>query len=163
MRSAHTVTTQPSPESLSHSEATILEWRVHLVRAAPAKALAVAGAIVIAFAVGTWSFDTWVIGAVGALLVFSAAAEFMLPIRYRLSTEGAKSSYGLARLEIRWSSVRRVLDAGHSLRLSPMARRSLLDNLRGVELRFAAAPNPGHRDEVVAIVRERMEDRKHDG
>ncbi len=129
----------------SASDEDTVDWTVHLAKAEPAKLAGVAGAVIAAFALGWMAFDSWVGGVLGASLVFSAVAEFVLPIRYRLTDEGAHCAYGLARLSIPWSSVRRVIVGPDSLRLSPFARPSRLDAFRGVQMRWDSVVMPEER------------------
>jgi hypothetical protein len=102
--------------------------------------------------VGAMAFRGWVGAVLGPALVGSAVAEFLLPIRYRLTEEAAYCSYGLARLAIPWSSVRRLLDGPDGVRLSPFRRASRLDAFRGVELRFGPPGSNAERDRILAIV-----------
>ena len=91
------------------------EWTVQLARRQPAKLVGVLAGVAGASALGWMTFDSWIGGVIGGGLVFSAVAEFVLPIRYRLTHEGAFCSYGLARLAIPWSSVKRVIVGAGSL------------------------------------------------
>jgi hypothetical protein len=120
----------------SDDEAVLAEWTVHLARSQPAKLLGIAAAIAAASCLGWMAFDGWVGALLGGVLLLSAVAEFLLPIRYRLTTNGAYCSYGLARLMIPWRSVRRIIEGTQSVRLSPFRTPSRLDAFRGVELRY---------------------------
>jgi len=132
-------------ERQTASRQVLAEWTVHLARLQPAKLVGIAAGMIAAFALGCMAFESWVGGALGAGLVSSAVAEFLLPIRYRLTTDAAHCSYGLARLMIPWQSVRRVIVGSSSLRLSPFAGPSRLDAFRGVELRWDDAVMPEER------------------
>lgn len=155
MRSSSPATTPQGPQLASGEEAALAEWTVHLARSSPSKLWGVGGGSAVAALFGWMAFRGWVGAALGAGLVLSAVAEFLLPVRYRLTTHGAYCSYGLARLAIPWPSVRRVILGANSVRLSPFRTPSRLDAFRGVELRFGDADSDSGRDRVLSIIVER--------
>lgn len=132
----------------------IAEWTVHLLLKDPRKGWGILAGVAAAATLGWMTFGGWVGGILGSALVLSAVAEFLLPIRYRLTSEHAACSYGLARLALPWSAVRRIIDNGDSIRLSPFRRPSRLDAFRGVEIRFGPAGSSCDRDAILVIVRE---------
>jgi hypothetical protein len=149
------------PQAESHNntpiqEETVLEWTVHLLKRDPSRARAVAGCMLLAFALGALMFRSLPIALLGPLLLFSATAEYLLPIRYRLTTLRATASYGAARLEIPWERVKRCDTSAGMVRLSPFAFPNRLDNFRGVGLRFGNPGEAGDRDSVTRVVEERL-------
>lgn len=148
------ITTPSGTDAVSQDDRVLMEWSVHLLRQAPAKGLAIVAACTLAWLAGSLLYGSWVVGLAGAFLTASAVAEFALPVRYRVDESGASCSYGLARLHIEWARVRRMLDGGDSVRLSPFGRPSRLDYLRGVELRFAPDGSLGDRDSVIGYIRQ---------
>jgi len=156
---------QPRDHSLPHDESdnsapteehVILEWTVHLLRRDPARARVIASCMLLSSALGVWMFQSAIFALVGPLLLFSATAEYLLPIRYRLTDSRATAAYGAARLEIAWDRVKRRDLAAGQIRLSPFAFSNRLDNFRGVCLRFAAPGESGDRDSVIRVVDERI-------
>lgn len=110
----------------------------------------------LASALGVGMFRSPLFALLGPILLFSATAEYLLPIRYRLTNRRACAAYGAARLEIEWEKVKRR-DAGlGAVKLSPFAFANRLDNFRGVLLRFRAPGETGDRDSVMRIVEERF-------
>ena len=149
---------EPSPRTAAQREETVLlEWTMHLLREDPKRAWVIVGAMLLAAAIGFLFFFSFLFAALGALLVLTASAEFLLPIRYRLTTERAMASYGLAQLDLRWSKCKRILEGPGAFRLSPFAKESRLDGIRGITLRWAQDEEPASRDAVLQIIRERME------
>ena len=142
-----------APESVRDEETVLLEWTVHLIRANPRRAWGVAGAMLVAFILGFLLFFSLTLAIVGPALVLLSSAEFLLPIRCRLTTERASASYGLAQLEIRWSGVKRILEGPDAFRLSPFAKESRLDAVRGVTLRWAPGAD---RDTLLRIIKEQV-------
>src|SRR5687767_13554537 len=123
---------EPSPlTAAQREESVLLEWSVHLLRQEPRRIWAVAAAMLIAAGIGFLFFFSLYLAALGALLVIIGCAEFLFPIRYRLTTKRAMVSYGLARLDIRWSNVKRLLEGPDAFRLSPFQNESRLDGIRG--------------------------------
>lgn len=99
------------------------------------------------------------VGIVGGFLILCASAEFLLPIHYRLTTRRAMSGYGLARLELEWGRVRRILRSDDSVRLSLFPADCRLDRLRGLRLRAEDAET---LDRIVEIARERVRETRGD-
>jgi hypothetical protein len=146
---------QPQPDTTIQTEEIVLrEWTVHLLRQDPARARVVFAAMLLSSVLGLVTFRSAVFALLGPLLLLSAASEYLLPIRYRLTTLRACASYGAARLEIEWSKVKRVDKYTESAKLSPFAFPNRLDNFRGVILRFAPAGETGDRIDVLELISE---------
>lgn len=139
----------------SGEETLLAEWTVHLLGAEPGRLRGIVAVTFLAGAVGALSLHHWIGGFLGAGFVLSSVTEYVLPIRYRLTTRGAYCSYGLVRLEIAWHAIRRVIELPDGVRLTPLARPSRLDPFRGVPLRLPSAADPLARDEVIAIISDR--------
>lgn len=154
MRITPPAITPDQTDRASGRDVVIAEWTVHLLRQDPRKLWGVLAGTLAASVLGWMTFGGWIGAVLGAVLVLSAVAEFLLPIRYRLTSQQATCSYGLARLGLPWSAVRRVIDAGDSVRLSPFRRPSRLDAFRGVLIRFGSHGSSGDREAVMAIVRQ---------
>jgi hypothetical protein len=144
------------------SDTVLTQWTVHLVAASPRKSWGVAGAAVAAGAFGSLALHSWVGGVLGAAFVACAAAEFLLPIRYILTDHAASSVYGLAHLEIPWSSVRRVVPLLDGVFLSPFADPSRLDAFRGVHLRFPSNDTGLSREQILTVVHRCVENAHSD-
>lgn len=147
-----TQTAGPAPAEEPRSDAALLEWRVHLFRRNPARGHIVLAAMAGAGLLGFALFHSFAFVLLGPLMVFSATAEYLLPVRYRLTERGAHAAYGAARLEIAWEMVRRVDRGQGALKLSPFNRPNRLDSFRGVLLRFAPDGEPGCRTDVLRLV-----------
>lgn len=125
----------------------ILTWSVHLAREHPAKL-----ACSLLTAAGAAMAGYWVIGPLGsvavALAMLGSLAEFVFPVVYRITPEGASSRTLIKVSEIRWENVRRCyVDAG-GVKLSPLDRATRLEAFRGVYLRFG-----GNEENVIEAVR----------
>src|SRR5205823_1360020 len=105
---------------------------------------------VLAGALGGFLFHSLLFVLLGAALILGAAAEYLFPIRYRLTSKRACASYGLARLEIEWERVRRADWGADAVKLSPFKIPNRLDGLRGVILRF----DQPDRAAIMEMVRE---------
>ncbi len=139
-------------------ETVLLEWTVHLLRRDPARArvVIVAAAIILSSLLGVLIFRSALFALLGPLLLFSSTSEYLLPIRYRITSRRACAAYGAARLEIGWDRVKRVDYLPGSAKLSPFTTPNRLENFRGVLLRFAPDGEPGSREDVTRIVEARM-------
>jgi hypothetical protein len=147
---------EPTPRTAQRDETVLLEWTVHLLRQNPRHGWIIAGAMLTAALLGFILFFSALLAGVGALLVLFASAEYLLPIRYRLTTERASVSYGLAQLEMRWSGVKRILEGPDAFRLSPFAKESRLDAMRGVTLRWIPDSAETNRDALYRIIKEQV-------
>jgi hypothetical protein len=125
-----------------------LEWRVHLARAQPRRLPWLALALFGAGAAAYWLFHSLPLALVAAGALASATAEFLLPIRYRLTDELVESRNGLSIRRLRWSEVRRACLLEDGIYLSPLPRPSRLDAYRGLFLRCR-----DNREEVITAVR----------
>lgn len=113
-----------------------MEWSVHLARRRPGALLPLLLAVAAALALAYAAFQHFVpMVATGALLL-SAVSEFLLPVHYRLTPEGATRRNGLSHSALSWSAVRRVVVDADGIRLSPLPAASVLDPVRGIYLRF---------------------------
>lgn len=125
-----------------------MQWRVWSLARQPGKAI---GALAIMaggsflIALGT---ATVVLGLAALVLLLLATREFFLPIRYRLTEEGAYAEGFMSSYFISWGKVKRCDLSGEGLKLSPFGRSSRLESFRGVYLRFA-----DNCEEVVEMVK----------
>ncbi|MGC8666847.1 MAG: hypothetical protein ACP5VE_01855 [Chthonomonadales bacterium] len=152
---------RPSRRDVKEPECVLLEWRVHLFRRDPRRALAIPAAAALAAFLGYGITGSWALSLLGVLLIAGAASEYLFPISYRLTTEGAYAAYGLTRLQMEWRRVRRVLDAEGRMKLSPFHHATPLENVRGIVLWCAPEGSPGCHSQVRAIVLEQVEAAKN--
>lgn len=125
----------------SATDGHILEWTVHLFAARPGQVWLVIATASLAAVVGKLALQHWMGAVLGVLFIAMAAAEYLFPIRYRLSSSGVSCTYGLAHLVMQWSDVRRVEYDNGGVRLSPFRKPTRLDAFRGLYLRYAADGN----------------------
>jgi hypothetical protein len=125
-----------------------LEWSVHLARGEPRQAagalLATAGAGIVVWSV----FGNPLMGLAAVAVILGSIAEFLFPIRHRLTAQGAEVRFGLSRSFIAWSQVRKCYLSAEGLKLSPLPSPHRLEVFRGVFLRFA-----DNKDQVIDFVR----------
>ncbi|HSV75048.1 MAG TPA: hypothetical protein VLH79_14905 [Chthonomonadales bacterium] len=134
-------------------ETEVLRWTVRLRDRAPRRVGVVVVAMVAAAGIGWALMGTPLASAVALLLLFSATAEYLLPVHHILSTRKASVTCGLSRQEIEWSRVVRVARAGDQVLLSPLRSASRLDAFRGVLLRCTAEDGPAGVERVLDAVR----------
>ena len=129
-----------------------LEWTVHLARRRPRQAAATA---ILVLAVSVWAFflfHSLVPAAATAFLLTGAVGEFLFPIRFRLSPEGAEARGLVSWRRIAWTEVKRVYAGKEEIKLSPLEHGGRREAFRGVLLRCDE-----NRDAVLAAV-ERFRD-----
>lgn len=125
----------------------VLSWSVHLARENPARLLFSLGMIALASAAGYY-----VIGPVGAVAtavaIAASIADFLFPMNYVLTADGAECGMLFKKSEIRWENVKHCYLDGGGIKLSPLDRRSKLEAFRGVYLKFQ-----GNEEQVTNAVR----------
>jgi hypothetical protein len=129
-----------------------LTWRVHLARRQPGRA---AAAIAAALAAGAWAyvlFGSPLPALAAAGLLVASVGEFLFPIVYRLTPEGAEARNLFAWRKIAWREVRRVYTGEDAIKLSPLAHGGPREAFRGVLLRCEE-----NRDAILAAVNAYLE------
>jgi hypothetical protein len=114
-----------------------LEWRVHLAAAAPRRAAATVGVILLASVWAGWLWQGMLPALGVAFALLNAVAEFLFPVHYCLTPAGAEMRCFLTRRAIAWADVRRALRHPDGVKLSPLERPSRREPFRGLFLRFA--------------------------
>ncbi len=134
---------------MNEAEAGTLAWAVRLADERPGRTGVVYAAALLALGVGTFPFHQPLMGLLGASLVLGATAEHWLGSRFRLDAKGASARTGPSVTAMEWSEVKRVLERGREIRLSPLERASFAESTRGVGL----LTTPENRDAVLTFVR----------
>ncbi|MCS6920074.1 MAG: hypothetical protein NZM28_09915 [Fimbriimonadales bacterium] len=129
------------------SEPTVLRWQVHLARRQPERLPVIMLALVGAPVLGAWLMGHWIFALDALWMLWSATADFLLPIRYEADLEGVRQRGWSPRL-MRWEKVKRVVWGEDGVLLSPFAHPSRLNAYRGVFLWYG-----DHRAEVEQLVR----------
>lgn len=93
---------------------------------------------------------------VSILLLVSATCDFLFPVTYELTEEGAHANGLLNRNFLAWKEILRVLPLADGVILSPLHTPSRLDSFRGVTLRFALDEAPGDKASVQKALSEMM-------
>lgn len=148
------------------AETVALAWRVHRLREEPKKTRLIAGGYAVAMALWWLVFPHPLALFLPVVALTSALAEFLFPIQYRLTTRGAYADCGpTIRLFMDWKDVRRVTHGDEGVFLSPFARPSRLDGVRGIRLRYPVASPPHDGSETVTseAVRESVKRLWRDG
>lgn len=131
---------------------SVLTWRVHLLNEEPKRALLIAPAVVLGL-LATYAFFHSVLSmALVLLLLLASLADYLFPVRYEITSEGASCRTLFSRTFIEWRRVKKYYVDAHGIKLSPLARQGRLEAYRGVYLRFG-----DRKDAVIEVVR-RMRD-----
>lgn len=125
-----------------------LVWQVHRLREEPERIPLIAGAFAVTTALWWIVFPSVLTLPLPILCLTTALNDFLFPIRFRLTAQGAHSDGGISHLFIAWSDVKRVTKGSDGVYLSPFARPTRLEAFRGVRLRFV-----GNADEVIETVK----------
>ncbi|HIE52410.1 MAG TPA: hypothetical protein EYP85_11675 [Armatimonadetes bacterium] len=132
----------------------LLHWRVHRAAEEPGKAVLALGFIALAAGAAQVGFRQPWLTVAGTLLLLGAVADFLWPVTYLLTEEGAEMRSLVSHRVIRWPEVRRCYLDPEGIKLSPLAQPSRWEPFRGVYLNC-----PHNREVVAAIVRERATER----
>lgn len=129
------------------NEEVILSWTVHLARECPGKLVCSIMAIVFASLAAHF-----VIGGIAAIAVaiimLISASDFLFPVKYIITKDGATCKMLLKSASIRWENVRNIYLDNYGIKLSPLAVQTRLEAFRGVFLRFS-----GNEAQVIDIVK----------
>ncbi len=136
--------TQQICSSISENEA-VLRWSIHLARKYPVKLACIISLIALVSAAAYFAVGLAL--SVGAVLVLlGSLADFLFPVTYVLTTDGAACNMLFKSSRIRWERVKHCYVDAKGIKLSPLDRISKLEAFRGVYLRF------NRNDEQVAEV-----------
>ncbi len=125
----------------------ILSWSVHLAKEQPAKAVMCLA--LIAFAMTAGYHAVGLLGPVAAAAaMLGALSEFLFPVTYQITREGASCRMLFKSADIKWERVRRCYVDRTGVKLSPLAHPTRLEAFRGVYLRFS-----GNDEQVIDAVR----------
>ena len=127
---------------------TVLEWRIHLLRREPDRLPTLLLALCLAVACVWLMFGHALPALAAALLLIGATSEYLLPVTYRITTEGVAAAAPTAHFALRWRETKRCLQMPNGVLLTPLAAPSRLDAFRGVLLRYAPDGEPGDRTSV---------------
>lgn len=130
----------------------VLAWKVHLLREQPAKVLLIAPVVFAGLLVSYFLFHSLLFPAVALFLFASALSDYLFPVRYEITSEGASSRSLVGRTAIGWDRVKKYYLDDRGIKLSPLHRPGRLEAYRGVYLRFG-----GNKDDIIEAVR-RMRD-----
>lgn len=125
----------------------VFQWRVHLAKRQPERLPVIMLALIGAPLLGVWLMGHWIFGLVALWMLWSATADFLLPIRYEADAEGVRQR-GWSPRVMRWDRVKRVVWGEDGVLLSPFAHPSRLNAYRGVFLWYG-----DQREEVERLVR----------
>jgi hypothetical protein len=164
---AETTTAPAGGEATAAAAETVaLAWRVHRLREEPKKVRLIAAGYAVAMALWWLVFPHPLALFLPVVALTSALAEFLFPINYRLTTRGAYADCGpTIRLFMDWKDVRRVTHGDEGIFLSPFARPSRLDGVRGIRLRYPSAPAADSQGDIIPaeVIRETVKRLWRDG
>lgn len=132
--------TMPIAVTNTASSEPVLSWSVHLARRSPVKAIVSLALVTAATAVGCALAGPYVALVVAVALVASLS-DFLFPVRYVVTHDGASCKMLLKGSEIKWSNVKRCYVDNFGVKLSPLDRVSRVEAFRGVYLRFGDNEN----------------------
>ncbi len=118
----------------------VYRWRVHLLRRQPERLPVVLLVLVGAPVLGLWLMGHWLFALAAFWMIFSATADYLMPIRYEIDATGVRQR-GWSPRRMRWEQVKRVVWGEQGVLLSPFAQPSRLDAFRGVFLWYGDQPD----------------------
>lgn len=134
---------------MSEETPLVHRWQVHLAKVQPERLPVVLLALLGAPLLGAWLMGHWIFGLVALWMLWSATADYLLPIRYEADANGVRQR-GWSPRVMRWERVRRVVWGENGVLLSPFAQPSRLNAYRGVFLWYG-----DQREVVESLVRTR--------
>lgn len=142
------VTTLPSAQE--ELQEASFSWSIHLLRRHPGCLLRIVTILSGVFVVSLCLFHSFWLALLPVAAVLFSLSEFIFPIHYSLTKQGASARYGLTSLEISWKDVRHAYLTDEGVKLSPLrVRNSRLEPLRGIFLRL----DDTNQEAVISAVR----------
>lgn len=138
---------------ISREGKIIAEWSVHRSRNEPQK-LGIFILFLIAINVLLFAFyreiyiDYPVFALLGNLILTGSISDFIFPVRYRLTEEGAEYRNFLTKKHISWADVKNCYLTNEGIKLSPLEKNNRLENFRGFMLLFN-----NNKDEIISHVK----------
>lgn len=128
-----TLTSHADPSQLNGE--LVLSWTVHLAQECKPKLAAS-----VLFTLVLSAFGYYTIGSLGAIataaVMLASLADFLFPVNYKITTDGAECRMLLKSTVIRWENVRNCYLDDFGIKLSPLRKGTRLEAFRGVYLRF---------------------------
>ncbi len=136
-------------------ERVIVEWRVYLLKTYPKKTAQLIFLLFIANAILFLIYHNIVLSVIGAVILLGAVCDYLLPIKYKLTTKAAYYNNIFSKKKILWEDVQSCYLSDIGIKLSPFSRKTLLENFRGFVLRFNE-----NKEEIIENVRKLAVNRK---
>ncbi len=118
------------------SDETLLLWRVHRLRDHPERLVLVVLGYVVTTLFWRLSLPHPLLLVSSLLILTASLSDYLFPITYRLTTQGAHADGILTRFFLEWKEVKRASYGQDGIFLSPLPRPSRLDHFRGVRLLY---------------------------
>ncbi len=114
---------------------TLMEWTVHLAQRYPLKTALTVCVIVVTLAFG-WIWANPLIAIAAGAFLLGLVGEFLFPVRYRITVEGAEAVGFLFRRFVPWHQVHRLVLLANGVRLCPFRFSSPLEPFRSLTLHW---------------------------
>jgi len=116
-------------------EKVLMQWQVHLARRRPAKLALTLVAIFIAALLVQLITSNLLLSLLALLLLALAVGEYLFPIHYRLTENGAYARNLFTIRYLPWRDLRRCYRGQEGIKLSPLAYGGWREAFRGLQLR----------------------------
>jgi hypothetical protein len=130
----------------------LLAWTAHPARRRPRDLALVVAVVATTAGVVLWTFQSPLLTLVASVVLVVAVSPFLLPTRYRVTSEGIEAARALVVRRRRFAELRRIDVGADAALVSPFARPSFLDRRRGLWIWFDGTD----RDRLVALLRDRI-------
>jgi len=131
---------------------TTLRWRVHLLQRHPERSPALLLVLFIGGASVWLLFERLLPVITSIVLLLGAAAEYLLPTSYSISSLGITANSRTTQSMLAWKDVQRCLSDPAGIIVTPLRTASRLDRFRGILLRYARAGETGDMESVLAAI-----------
>lgn len=127
-----------------------LTWTVHLLQRRRGRTTVLALCLGGTFLLGLLLFHNLALALLPVVVLTLSLSEFLLPVRYTLTAQGAEARSLVSHLEMPWGDVRHAYLANDGVKLSPLRRKgSRWESFRGIFVRF----DDGNKDTVIETVK----------
>lgn len=144
--------------AVPQAQEVVLTWTVHLLRREPGRAKILALCLGVALLLGLLLFHNLALALLPVAVFALSLSDFLFPVRYTLTAQGAQARSLVSHLEMPWMDVRHAYIAADGVKLSPLRQRgSRWEPLRGIFLRF----DNENQDAVIDCVQRLREEAEH--
>ncbi len=131
-----------------------IHWEVLLYKRSPNRLLLILASLALGACIA-WILFAAVLPTLAALALLSlSSADYILPLSYRITSDGVSVSTLISYKILNWDRARRLIPEKDGFTITPLGIGSRLDSFRGVRIRYAPEGEIGDSDSLRRVLAE---------